>query len=84
MTARPPLPEQPAGEPNGWFERYVTYRFDDLAQQLECLDKKLDAVRQTVPRIDERTRITAMLFGVLGGFLPAVAGLIYLVIKGHP
>lgn len=69
-------------EPNGWFETYVQHRFDQLAEQIRHLDAKLDGVRQTVPRIDERTRITAAIFGLLGGFLPAVAALIYFAIKG--
>lgn len=77
MTHTPP-PQQP----NGWFEKYVVHRFDELAEQMTALDGKLDGVRQEVPRIDERTRITAVLFGVLGGFLPAAAALIYVVVKG--
>jgi len=70
--------------PNGWFEEYVVHRLDELAEQIGCIDKKLDGVRQTVPRLEERVRGTAVLFGVLGGFLPALAALIYFLVKGTP
>lgn len=75
------MTEQVPGQPNGWFEEYCVHRFDELAEKISCVEKKLDEVRQTVPRIDERTRITAIMFGLLGGFLPALAALIYLVMR---
>lgn len=78
-----------APQPNGWFEKYVVDRFNDIAdrfdrgaERMDKMDLKLDALNAVVPRIDERTRITAVLFGLLGGFLPAVVALIYFLLKG--
>ena len=78
------LPVPPTPEGASWFERHVIHRLDTLAEQVGVIDTKLDDVRQTVPRLEERVRLTAVLFGVLGGFLPAVAVLIYFAIKGGP
>lgn len=71
----------PMQQPTTWFEQYCVHRFDELAEQLGCVEKKLDGVRQLVPRLEERVRMTAVLFGLLGGFLPALAALAYLVLK---
>lgn len=60
----------------------MVHRFDEMAERMGHLEKKLDGVRDVVPRLEERGRITAVLFGVLGGFLPALAALIYFAVKG--
>lgn len=70
-----------SSQANGWFEEYVVHRLDETSERLDRFEKKLDGLLVMVPRLEERGRIVAILFGVLGGFLPTLGALIYFVTR---
>ncbi len=65
---------------NGWLREHIK----SLERKVDGIDRKLDDHSERMVRLEERTKLRASMWGVLGGALPAAGVLIYILLRVLP
>jgi hypothetical protein len=70
---------------NGYFQKYVVDSLDEMRADVKALRNDFDTFRlETATEIavlKERSTKKASLFGLLGGLIPGLLALVYLLVK---
>ncbi len=65
---------------NGWLREHIK----SLERKVDGIDRKLDDHSERMVRLEERTKLRASMWGVLGGAIPAAGVLIYILLRVLP
>ena len=69
---------------NGWLRAHIQSLERRMESRFDAVDAKLDDYAERMVRLEERTKLRASMWGVLGGALPAAGVLIYILLKVLP